>query len=63
MQLSIFQTFELTYDKTINIIYIIRNQSKHLKQRGITKNLGIKGVSSGLKIQTFFFCLRNKVRS
>ena len=33
---------------------LIRNQSKHLKQRGITKNSGIKGVSSGLKIQTIF---------
>ena len=40
--------------------FLFRNQSKHLKQRGITKNLGIKGVWSGLKIQTFFFCLQSK---
>jgi len=40
------------------IIYIIRNQSKHLKQRGITKNSIIKHVSSGLKIETSFFCHR-----
>ena len=29
------------------------NQSKHLKQRGITKTSSIKNVSSGLKVETF----------